>query len=204
MMSDNKSQEKQISRFRRGLFTILLLLQPHSATAQDTTNLFVHKDWLFRHEYYSNTNTQACAARTPSRQGHVLDITIWGNGSHNVYIFMATKNWSGSFVDNLKLHVDYERWILNNANFEPNGSVNFEFANLDNLFEFLDDLMNGRALALKTPDERRDLAVWSLNGSYASVLKLFECYERISAGQNGSTYGASPQYGDSSMYGSAN
>jgi len=204
MMDNAAKRVRPISRIWSGWVAALLLLQPQAAGAQETTNLLSHKDWLVRHEYYSNTDTQACAARTPSRQGHVLDITIWENGSHNVFIFMTTRPWSGSFVDNLKLHVDYGRWTLNDADFGSDGSVRFEFANLDNLFDFLDDIMNGRALALKTPDERRDLAVWSLSGSYAAVLNLFECYERISTGQNGSTYGASPQYGASSMYGNSN
>lgn len=193
-----------ISRTRSGLAAAILLLHPLEVSAQETTNLFALRDWLVRHEYYSLLDYQACAARTASRQGHVLDITIRDDGSHSVYIFMVNRPWSGSFRDNLKLHVDYDRWTLNDAEFGSNGSVRFEFSNLDNLFDFLDDVMNSRALALKTPDERRDLAVWSLNGSYASILKLFECYERISGGRDGSTYGASPQYGGSSTYGSVN
>ncbi len=203
-MEGKRKQVWHMPRLWYGIFTAFISAQPYVVQAQETTNLFTHKDWFVRHEYYPSTDSQACAARTPSRQGHVLDITIWGNGSHTVYIFMSTTPWSGNFEDNLKLHVDYDRWTLHDANFKSNGVVSFEFSNLDKLFEFLDDLMDGRALALKTPDERRDLAVWSLSGSYASVLKLFECYERISTDVNGSTYGASSQYGSSSTYGNAN
>lgn len=168
---------------------------PNNCLALDTTTIFEHREWSVRHEYYNRSGQEACAARTANPRREVMDITVYDDGDHILYFFLKGAPWNGKFEDDMKLHVDYKRWTLRDANFSED-LIKFAFSDLDKLVDFLLDISDGSAIALKTPNERQDISSWSLSGSKAAILKLFDCFDRIKVNGGSSTYGAGEQYGD--------
>ena len=168
----------------------LVLAMALPSMAQETTTLLRFKDWIVRHEFYPNSNGQACAARTANRYGDVLDITAWDSGTLKLYLFMD-RNFegfgAGSFEADVILDIDYERWNLNDADIRD-GDLYFEFGPGQKTIEFLSDLMNANAVALKSPSGSKTMATWSLRGSYASMLKLMECWNMILEPDRSDTY----------------
>ena len=174
------------------------------AAQSDDTLLFQSRDWYVVHEYYPELNLQACAAKTENRRGDTLDITAWQDEEVVMYLILNDLDaWSGSFNDTLVLDIDYDRWELHGAEFDDD-FVQFTFQpeEIEKVKSFLEDLMRGRAIALKSPSGNRTLAAWSLMGFTAAFTSWTDCWNRISPQDDtygrgsGDAYGVSDRYGD--------
>lgn len=162
--------------------TILALTMNFSGASAsvDETELFRHKDWRVQHEYYTNSQAQACAARTVNRRGDTFDITVYDNHDMSLFIFFGTDVYLRETQRNITIDVDYSRWYFNNLN-QTEGSLTFRFGPDDDVESFIKQIMRGQAVSIK--DKRGgNFAVWSLRGSSAAIQKLVECWERIVPG----------------------
>ena len=186
------------------LTLIALATAPPVAAQSDNTLLFQNRDWYVVHEYYPGLSLQACAAKSDNRRGDTLDITAWQDEEVVMYLILNDLDaWSGSFNDTLVLDIDYDRWELHGAEFDDD-FVQFTFQpeEIEKVKAFLDDLMRGRAIALKSPSGNRTLAAWSLMGFTAAFNSWTDCWNRISpqedtyGGGSGDSYGVSDRYGD--------
>jgi hypothetical protein len=167
----------------------------------EETLLLKHKSWIVEHEYYTNSGSQGCSATTNNRHNDQFEINSASDGSVTLYLWMGSdfEGWSGTFTDDMILHIDYKEWTLNDANFKTDGRfrwVRFGFPPGDKFASFLEDIYAGSAVALKTPSGNKTIATWSLAGSAAALLKLAECTDMIGGAND--TYG-----GNRDAYGSS-
>lgn len=169
---------------------LALICGASGLAAADTTVLFQHRDWRVQHEYFDSTGVQACTGNTANRHRDSFDVVAWENGAVTLLFYMAPDfdTWRGEFVADARVDIDYNRWSLYDAQFKPY-SISFTFSSGNQTVKFLKQLYKGSAVALKSADGRRTLAVWSLKGSAAALLKLTECRDLIMR-PNGSGYRA--------------
>ncbi|WP_295315260.1 hypothetical protein [Roseobacter sp.] len=177
-------------------------------SAIEETVLLKHKSWMVEHEYFTSTGSQGCSAATANRLGDMFEIHSTAEGTVTLYLWMGAdfKDWSGSFTDDMILHIDYKTWTLNDAGFKTDGQmrwVRFAFPPGDSFTRFLKDIYAGSAVALKTPSGTKTISTWSLAGSAAALLKLAECTDRISAAADTYGSGRDTYGGNSDTYGSS-
>ena len=107
-----------------------------------------------------------------------------------MFVFLTRSQWSRTFEGNAEFDIDYTEWTLENADFRDAESdfIKFTFGSDDSTVDFLEDLHNGTAIALKTPKRSRSLATFSLAGSAAAIAKLSECWSRVRVNVSADTY----------------
>ena len=165
------------------------------ASAQsDRVTLFQHKAWTVSHELSPDTGRQLCTAETFTRDNRDLFmLRLYSNGAVEIALVSNTSLWNSAFEDDLLLDIDYSKWNMNNARFDVTKSgyarVRFEFANHDTAVDFLAQLYDGSAVALKDARGDRSLITWSLAGSAAALLKLGDCGKMV-RGSAESGYGS--------------
>ena len=162
-------------------FFVIFTITASSVASQEqdryeTSTLFQKGTWTVTITYDNVDQDFWCAASTSNRQNQEFDLTFFESGQFTIYVFDNNWNISPRPIRFL-IDVDYSRWEMEG---QGNGvSISITPANSDNAAKFTREVMEGNALALMNADGRR-LGTFSLNGSYAAVLKLLECYERIS------------------------
>lgn len=164
------------------------------AQAQDryeTNTLFQKGTWTVSITYDNYDGLFWCDASTSNRQSQELALTLYETGLFTIFVFDPRWNISPRPLRFL-IDVDYSRWKMDG---EGDGvSISITPENGDKAAKFTREVMEGTAVALMNADGRR-LGTFSLSGSYAAVLNLFECYDRI---------GKSDPFSDSDPFRGAN
>lgn len=146
-----------------------------SADEYDTTTLFRKGAWIVELTHNTNTGTLWCAAETTNRSGQTFSVTAYDGGYMTLFIFDSRWSLSDRPVRFL-LDIDYSRWTIDGS--ARDISISVQMDDTETAARFLRQLQSGSAVALYNESERR-LATFSLSGSYAAVLSLFECWNQI-------------------------
>ena len=174
-----------------------------SAADAEAYQLLKHKAWEVNLQE-SNNQELYCEARVRNGSGDSLHLVGYPDQPLRLFIFLLGNEWNRDFEGDAELDIDYTPWTLNNTEFR-NGKadfVKFTFPSGSSTMDFLDELYQGTAIALKSPQRSRTIASFSLAGSAAALVKLSECWTRLPTGQSGDVYGASTRdsYGNRDSY----
>lgn len=174
-----------------------------SAADAEAYQLLKHKAWEVT---LQETNNQElyCQARVRNRKGDSLHLVGYPDQPLRLFVFLIDNEWDRSFQADAEFDIDYTPWTLNNTEFNNGRAdfVEFTFPSGSSTSDFLDQLYQGTAIALKSPQRSRTIASFSLAGSAAALVKLSECWTRLPTGQSGDVYGASTRdsYGNRDSY----
>lgn len=174
----------------------LTFLYPNASVAENF-RLLTHKAWIVELRDFDQGDLY-CVAETRNRYGETFSLATYSSGT-KLFFFLGPNHWKHDFNDDLQVDIDYSEWTLNRAQFYTKGQTNyvvFEFSSSDKFLTFLEQVYDGSAIAMKSPDRSRTIAVWSLAGSAAALLKLNECRDRVRGQSGDSYYGASESYGE--------
>lgn len=160
-----------------------------TAQADEEYPLLTHKAWTV--ELVENKGRFYCNAQTRNRRGDALSMVVYPD-SVVLFVFLDLGHWKGNFLDDLEFDIDYKAWTLNDANFHSDdiNYAEFVFPGGEAFNDWVDDMYQGTAIALKSPDRKSTISTWSLAGSAAALTKLAECGTRLPDNPP-STYGPS-------------
>lgn len=142
----------------------------------ETKSIFKKGAWSVSISHDSNDGTIWCTAQTYNRKRQIFTVAAHDNGSLGAMVIDNKWNIPERTVKFL-IDIDYSRWTV-----EGTGVGNMVLVTLndsDKSIKFLTELAEGSAVALLNSDER-NIATFSLNGSYAGLLKLLDCWKSIS------------------------
>lgn len=162
----------------RRIFPLLAFaLYPIAGQAQsyDTTLLFQLGAWKVEHTYQSQNGSSWCAAETVNDAGQVFSIVGYPDGSAHVVVMDFDWKLTKRPVK-FRVDIDYEVWHIDGT--ANDISVSVGLTDPETSIAFITDLMKGRAVAIYNQDSRK-LAVFSLSGSGAAILRFMECWKRI-------------------------
>jgi hypothetical protein len=161
------------------LFGVLLGASVLPAQAQeryDTQTLFRKGQWLVELTHDTQDGQLWCNGQTNNAQGQTFAITAYD--SDQLVLFIFDDRWNiGERPVRFLLDVDYSRWTMDGTG--AGIGVSLTMTDAEKAIKFLSELMEGNAVAVMNTNERR-LALFSLNGSFAAITKLFECWQGIS------------------------
>lgn len=146
------------------------------ADSFDTTVLFSKSDWTVELTHDTSDGELWCSAQTTNRAGQSFHLTAYDTDTLRLFVFDHNWNIAPRNVRFL-VDIDYSRWTIDGHGQDI--SVSLALNDPEQAVRFIEQLMEGNAVAVMNADGRR-LAVFSLSGSYAAISKLFECWERIS------------------------
>ena len=151
---------------------------PASAQSQpyESTRLFSKGAWSVELTHNTNSGTLWCSSDTTNQSGQSFSIAAFDDGSLILVVFDSRWNIAERNLRFL-VNIDYFRRYIDGSG--SGSSVSIEMNETEKSIKFLNQLMEGNAVAVFNSDGRR-LATFSLNGSYAATRKLFSCWEKIS------------------------
>ena len=156
---------------------VFLLIVAGSAQAEryQSQKLFSHKAWGVDLTHDSIEGGIWCSAETRNRSDQTFSITVYPSGSLTIFVFDNRWSIADRPIDFI-LDIDYSRW---NRKGKASGiSVSVSVNPGPDTGKFVNELASGGAVALYNNDQRR-LAVFSLAGSKAALLKLTDCWNAI-------------------------
>lgn len=167
-------------------YLLCLLFLPTIALAQDryeTQQLFRKGAWNVELTYDTYDQDLWCSAQTDNSQGQTFALTAYQSDQFTIFIFDHRWDIAPRPIDFI-VDVDYSRWTMSGSGEGIGISITPE--DPDNALKFLTELMQGNAVAVMNTNERR-LATFSLNGSYAAIINLMDCWEKISLDDSSKT-----------------
>ncbi|MCA1337344.1 hypothetical protein [Pseudooceanicola marinus] len=167
---------------------------PNNATAQeryDTRLLFSKGAWETVLTHDGLDGELWCSAETLNDRGQHFSLIGYGSGQFTVMIIDNTWSIPGRKI-RFRLDVDYKRWDMDG--YGEDNAISITPDDVSSAIHFVDDVMQGNAVALYNADGRR-LAVFSLGGSYASILKFVECWQTITGNRS---YSSADPFGGNS------
>ncbi|MCX7566818.1 hypothetical protein OS189_10750 [Sulfitobacter sp. F26169L] len=163
--------------FRVAVFVFLLSVQQVYADRYQSRALFSHKAWGVELTHDTMDGALWCSAETGNRANQKLSITVYPDGTLTLFVFDRRWALSERYVDFI-IDVDYSRWNMRGKASDIAISVSVKPG--EDTGKFIGELAAGRAAALYNNDLRR-LAVFTLSGSRAALIKLTECWDGIKA-----------------------
>lgn len=165
-----------MSRFIYSTITLLLLFSG-SAQAQkfDTTTLFAQDAWQVNLTYAKQTGTLWCEAATANKRGQSFSVVAYDDGT--VRAFVMDPSWRLTKRDvRYRIDIDYDQWNI--IGYAEGRGVSVLLNGQAGAKKFVTELMLASAVATYNDDGTR-LATFSLDGSYAAIGALFDCWGKI-------------------------
>ena len=156
--------------------SVLILPTLTAASEFDSEILFQKGNWIVEVTYDNENGNFWCSATTTNGSSQSFGITAYD--TNDLMVFVLDTRWSLSerpvtfYID-----VDYARWTIDGYARDIGVSVFLDDA--DKSVQFLREVQQGNAVAVYNERESR-LATFSLNGSYAAIVSMFDCWDKIS------------------------
>lgn len=154
---------------------LFLIAAPVQASDFESDVLFRKGAWEVEVTYSYRSGDFWCNASTYNRSGQSFNIVAYD--SRDLAMVIADTGWDLSprdvrfFVD-----IDYSRWTIDGS--AGNSSVSVFMNEAEKAIRFLSELQEGNAVAVYNERNSR-IATFSLSGSYAAVVSLFDCWSKI-------------------------
>ena len=161
------------------LLVVLVMVTCTGAIAEtESTAIFRKGSWSVDFNYDPEDGSVWCSADT-QRGEQALTFGLWDSGLLGIFVFDS--NWDLRSRD-VRFVVQIDRrpaWEMS-GHAEDQSVYIFPKPDSD-LRRFLEEVMAGNILSVQN-ESRRRVAQFSLSGSYAAVVQLFDCFRKIENG----------------------
>jgi len=145
------------------------------ASELDSKTLLQKGAWSVELTHDTSDGTLWCSASTYNRGNQSFGLAAFDSGL--LALIISDPYWSlKTRPIRFLLDIDYKRWTIDGSASEDYVSLNMN--NPEKSAEFIKDLMRGNAVAVLNDNGNR-LATFTLNGSYAALDALVDCWSRI-------------------------